>query len=96
LTGFAATFHFLSTPQPLNLSTLTSLSFPEFLLWFPLTMGVPKRKTSKMRLRTRKASHRWQAPQLNKCSQCGSPVASHTACPSCGYYKGRQVLSVGA
>ena len=35
-------------------------------------MGVPKRKTSKMRLRTRKASHRWQAPQLNKCAQCGS------------------------
>ena len=66
------------------------------MLWFPLTMGVPKRKTSKMRLRTRKASHRWQAPQLNKCAQCGSPVASHTACPSCGYYKGRQVLSVGA
>jgi len=49
-----------------------------------------------MRLRTRKASHRWQAPQLNKCTQCGSTVASHTACPSCGYYKGRQVLTVGA
>jgi large subunit ribosomal protein L32 len=62
----------------------------------PLLMGVPKRKTSKMRLRTRKASHRWQPPQLNKCTQCGSTVASHTACPSCGYYKGRQVLSVGA
>ena len=73
-----------------------NLSFSKSLLWFPLTMGVPKRKTSKMRLRTRKASHRWQAPQLNKCSQCGSPVASHTACASCGYYKGRQVLSVGA
>jgi large subunit ribosomal protein L32 len=67
--------------------------FPAFL--FAL-MGVPKRKTSKMRLRTRKASHRWQPPQLNKCTQCGSTVASHTACPSCGYYKGRQVLSVGA
>ncbi|MEY2547548.1 MAG: large subunit ribosomal protein, partial [Verrucomicrobiota bacterium] len=79
----------------LNLSTSTALSFPKSLLWFPLTMGVPKRKTSKMRLRTRKASHRWQAPQLNKCAQCGSPVASHTACASCGYYKGRQVLSVG-
>jgi len=49
-----------------------------------------------MRLRTRKASHRWQAPQLNKCAQCGSTVASHTACPSCGYYKGRQVLTVEA
>ena len=59
-------------------------------------MGVPKRKTSKMRLRTRKASHRWQPPQLNKCTQCGSTVASHTACPSCGYYKGRQVLTVEA
>jgi large subunit ribosomal protein L32 len=57
-------------------------------------MGVPKRKTSKMRLRTRKASHRWQPPQLNKCPQCGSAVASHTACTSCGYYKGRQVLTV--
>lgn len=49
-----------------------------------------------MRLRTRKASHRWQAPLLNKCPQCGSSVQSHTACASCGYYKGRQVLSVGA
>jgi large subunit ribosomal protein L32 len=67
--------------------------FPAFLI--PL-MGVPKRKTSKMRLRTRKASHRWQPPQLNKCTQCGSTVASHTACPSCGYYKGRQVLTVEA
>ena len=47
-----------------------------------------------MRLRTRKASHRWVAPQLNKCTQCGSTVASHTACPSCGYYKSRQVLTV--
>jgi large subunit ribosomal protein L32 len=73
-----------------------NLSFPEIVLPYALTMGVPKRKTSKMRLRTRKASHRWQAPQLNKCTQCGSTVASHTACPSCGYYKGRQVLSVGA
>jgi large subunit ribosomal protein L32 len=47
-----------------------------------------------MRLRTRKASHRWEPPHLNKCTQCGSTVASHTACPSCGYYKGRQVLTV--
>ena len=72
------------------------LSFPKTLLSFTTLMGVPKRKTSKMRLRTRKASHRWQPPQLNKCTQCGSTVASHTACPSCGYYKGRQVLTVEA
>jgi large subunit ribosomal protein L32 len=49
-----------------------------------------------MRLRTRKASHRWHAPILNKCGQCGSTLPSHQACPSCGYYKGRQVLTIGA
>lgn len=59
-------------------------------------MGVPKRKTSKMRLRTRKAANRWQAPQLSTCAQCGSRVRGHTACPSCGYYKGRQVLTIAA
>ena len=59
-------------------------------------MGVPKRKTSKMRLRTRRAANRWHAPQLARCPQCGGPVRGHTACSSCGYYKGRQVLTIEA
>jgi len=71
------------------------LPFPKYLLSFTARdMGVPKRKTSKMRLRTRKAANRWQAAQLNKCTQCGSTVPGHVACPSCGYYKGRQVLTI--
>ena len=49
-----------------------------------------------MRLRTRKAANRWHATPLNKCGQCGSAVRSHIACPSCGYYKGRQVLTIEA
>ena len=57
-------------------------------------MGVPKRKMSKMRLRTRKAANRFHAAKLNKCSQCGSAIPGHTACPSCGYYGGRQVLTI--
>ncbi len=57
-------------------------------------MGVPKRKMSKMRLRTRKAANRWHAAMLHKCGQCGSSLPAHTACPSCGYYKGRQVLTI--
>ena len=57
-------------------------------------MGVPKRKVSKMRLRTRKAANRWHAPKLAKCSQCGAPAQSHVACPACGYYRRRQVLTV--
>jgi len=49
-----------------------------------------------MRLRTRKAANRFHASELGKCGQCGSSIISHTACPSCGYYKGRQVLTIGA
>ncbi|MGV3531186.1 MAG: 50S ribosomal protein L32 [Chthoniobacteraceae bacterium] len=49
-----------------------------------------------MRLRTRKAANRWHAGQLQSCTQCGSRVRGHCACPSCGYYRGRQVLTVEA
>jgi large subunit ribosomal protein L32 len=47
-----------------------------------------------MRLRTRKAANRWHRAQFSKCPQCGSTVAGHTVCSSCGYYKGRQVLTI--
>jgi large subunit ribosomal protein L32 len=47
-----------------------------------------------MRLRTRKAANRWHAPKLGKCTQCGAILRSHTACPACGTYRGRQVLDV--
>lgn len=57
-------------------------------------MGVPKRKTSKMRLRTRKAANRWRAAQLASCTQCGAKVVPHTTCSRCGYYKNRQVLTI--
>lgn len=55
-------------------------------------MGVPKRRTSKMRLRTRKAANRWQAALPVVCSKCGAKVLPHTVCSACGYYKGRLFL----
>lgn len=57
-------------------------------------MAVPKRKISKMKKRLRRAGNRWRAPKLNVCAECGSAAQSHVACPSCGYYKGRQVITV--
>ncbi|MEZ5299455.1 MAG: 50S ribosomal protein L32 [Verrucomicrobiales bacterium] len=57
-------------------------------------MAVPKRRTSKMKSRQRRAAHRWSPPQLKTCPECGSSVPSHIACPSCGYYRGRQVLTI--
>ena len=33
-------------------------------------------------------------PQLGTCPQCAAPYIPHRVCPACGYYKGRQVLTV--
>ena len=59
-------------------------------------MGLPKRRKSKSKMRMRRASMAYKAPQLSPCPQCGARGRPHRVCPSCGYYKGRQVLSVSA
>ena len=59
-------------------------------------MATPKRKTSHARTAQRKAH--WlgalDAPSTAKCAHCGEVVVSYCACPSCGFYKGRQVIKV--
>jgi large subunit ribosomal protein L32 len=35
-------------------------------------------------------------PQISKCPQCDAPYAPHRVCPACGFYKGRQVLTITA
>lgn len=57
-------------------------------------MGVPKRKVSKARYRTRRMANRYHAPQLNLCSHCGAATLPHRVCPSCGYYKEQQIIGV--
>ena len=60
-------------------------------------MGVPKRKPSKSRMRQRRAYNIvLKLPQIGKCPQCAEPYIPHRVCPACGFYKGRQVLSVTA
>jgi len=42
----------------------------------------------------RRANHdKVAAPQLIPCSNCGEPSVSHRACPSCGFYKGKQIVA---
>jgi large subunit ribosomal protein L32 len=57
-------------------------------------MGVPKRKTSKMKRRQRQASHKKDIPTAQKCPKCGAPRQSHRICPACGSYGNRQVMMV--
>lgn len=61
-------------------------------------MAVPKRKLSKQKIRSRKASDAHRRPtQLTKpCPNCGAPHRSHRVCPACGYYRGRQVVTIKA
>ena len=55
-------------------------------------MAVPKRKTSKMKCRNRKAANRYEGVQATFCQNCGAPVAPHRACLACGTYKGQNVV----
>jgi large subunit ribosomal protein L32 len=58
-------------------------------------MAVPKRKTSKSKTASRKAQNtKKPIARASTCSQCGAAAQPHHACKSCGYYNGRQVLSV--
>ena len=57
-------------------------------------MAVPKRKTSKMKVRSRKAANRYKGIQTGICSVCQSPVLPHIVCKSCGNYNGKQIIAV--
>jgi len=56
---------------------------------------LPKKKTSVARKKRRRSHLRASLPGLVACSQCRSPKQAHRACPTCGTYRGREVLHVG-
>lgn len=57
-------------------------------------MAVPKRRTSKSRIRSRIANERIADVMVQACPECGAPQQAHRACAGCGMYRGRQVLTV--
>lgn len=61
-------------------------------------MATPKMKTSHRRTHQRMAQ--WlgsmTAPGMTVCSHCGETIMNYSACPACGYYRGRKVLKVAA
>ena len=58
-------------------------------------MAVPKKKTSKSKSRSRRASA-WtlHEPAQSRCPQCQRAKLPHVVCPNCGWYKGRQAIEV--
>lgn len=58
-------------------------------------MAVPKRRTSKTKTAQRRASsYRLKTYSTQVCPHCGAPKLPHHVCGSCGYYDGKQVLTV--
>ena len=56
-------------------------------------MAVPKLKQSHSRTNKRRSQHKITPPSSHACPHCHAPKLSHRVCPSCGYYKGREVVS---
>jgi large subunit ribosomal protein L32 len=58
-------------------------------------MAVPKKKTSKAKTRSRRASN-WTliAPPRSVCPNCAQSKVPHVVCPNCGWYKNRQAVDV--
>ncbi len=57
-------------------------------------MANPKRRHSNTRSRLRRAHDHLQKQTLNKCPQCQAPRVPHRICKACGYYRGKQVITV--
>ena len=56
-------------------------------------MAVPKQKQSHSRTNKRRSQHKITPPGLHACPQCHGPKLPHRVCPSCGFYKGREVVA---
>jgi len=65
-------------------------------------MAVPRKKISISKKRSRHST--WEGLNMKrlmntttnvvKCNNCGADKLSHRVCPACGYYKGRQVMTI--
>jgi large subunit ribosomal protein L32 len=56
-------------------------------------MPMPKRKTSKSRKNKRRTHWNLNEKNLEECSRCHEMKLPHRACPECGYYNGKEVIS---
>jgi large subunit ribosomal protein L32 len=58
-------------------------------------MAVPKKKTSKAKSRSRRASA-WKLnrPARAACPRCGAVKLPHRVCGNCGWYAGREAVDV--
>lgn len=59
-------------------------------------MALPKRKHSQARRDKRRSHWKLTTLSLTRCGQCAKPIRPHRVCPSCGFYRGRQAVTMPA
>ena len=57
-------------------------------------MAVPKQKQSKGRTKRRRAHQALASVKTVRCSHCKQEMQQHKVCPSCGYYKEKEIVNV--
>ncbi len=59
-------------------------------------MAVPKKKTSKSRKNMRRAHDFLTTQSVSVCPQCTAPKLPQRVCPSCGTYRGKEVIDLSS
>jgi len=58
-------------------------------------MPLPKRRSSHAHSSKRWAGYRKaKTPTLVTCPNCQEEMQPHHVCPSCGYYKGKEIIKI--
>jgi len=57
-------------------------------------MSVPKQRHTKGRRNRRRANIKIFSKNFIGCLQCKKMIKRHTACPFCGYYKGKKTIKI--
>jgi large subunit ribosomal protein L32 len=57
-------------------------------------MAVPKKRHTKSRRNKRRGNIFLDKPTFVSCNKCGKDSLPHRVCPSCGFYKNREVIDV--
>lgn len=59
-------------------------------------MANPKRRHSNMRSRLRRTHDTLKITSFSTCAQCKAQILPHRICGYCGYYNGKQALTIKA
>ncbi len=57
-------------------------------------MAHPKRRHSNTRTNLRRSHDGLKLQSLSLCTNCSARILPHRVCPTCGFYKGKQILTI--